>query len=1252
MSIEVKLYEYSASTDTFTESASSPITSEIAYGISWQLTRMGGCGVCNFELWRNFEETTDIDHGYGIEILENGNIRYFGIIQDLEKTITKWRETIPVTCVGLSSRLDEVIVSGFKAQKQRVDACIKALLTIFPPRSITWTAADIADMPYEVQDVEFQDVPLSQAITELCNLQIDSENRNYNWWVGPDRVFRTGAPLVSANKTYDLKNPDPNNVVIHHFDVRESTQGILNRVLVRGGETPDGTQIRCIAEHLDSQLVYGIKEGFLSNPHIKNQADLEEWAKAQLEKLRQPIPCGTMVLHLADFTLKAQDYIRVTGFTDVPRDYYPVSVIFKSPNFEDFWTEINVGNYKGNIMEMYDSLIHQSTNISQLDYEAQQLFIAQQDNFVIEGLVGVDRGGLNFATTLGKAKIAGVIYEYDETLHTLVDNKTNFIYCTDDPANPFHVDQDRTPPEGVNSLEIAFVTCFAGDITGIVDLRKTFAVTSPNVGSFAITEENIDIQTLTSEKIKTWGIDSIIQGINAYNILNVTGTPIGAVRFREGRFTNEGRVILDEQWKNDADGWYVPPGYGEYWYIKVIEDEKWLYPYYLHYDLVQAGFLEYSFKWRFESIETSPGEFFSLNFLASGRWDEEPNSYRVLHWWDGTVSKFGLARMVKGSGPVVVSETWNPNVNQTYLIKIRISCTTGDIWLWRDGELLDPDNDGYTYRDSAPFPYGSKIYLAQMGLTGFCGPMKITSFSSAFLEEETTNLCSYGCFELDTNADGRADGWQIAYTNISYALSMDSVNTRSGFYCQKVELSSPTASWSFYLYNDPFINVSGGIVYSVSSHVKMASITGTVRIELFLEWYDSSYAFISKAATPSYSNITEWTRLKIENVTSPANAVFARISHYIYGTASDYCTIFFDDTQLEEKEIVTSFCPELEGQALLDGYSWAGTPFASQCSRTAARIMYPCPANFNREAYSILMCIRPQFPADTPKTAAPFFFYMYFDVDNILEISYDPASDAFRFLLKVAGTHYAADSPAQTFSTDDNIQLAVTFSTADMMRLYLNGALVATNPNNTMIELPAEMAVGGWISAPSANAFIDELEIRNYKMSATEIDRYYRKTLPALPTSRTSLKAFFDGLVSGCNTAFSFENYFETRTVNFSKAEKRIIMFTNWKEVLDSTPGDTAWRELDLTNSTSAWADGVFVILQVLDGTEGNRAHIRKKGSEDAYHVVARVPYTNAWGFQNGYCAMDGNQTVEYSVTSSTARIVIRLLGYTEPMNP
>jgi len=328
MSIEVKLYEYSASTDTFTESASSPITSEIAYGISWQLTRMGGCGVCNFELWRNFEQTTDIDHGYGIEILENGNIRYFGIIQDLEKTITKWRETIPVTCVGLSSRLDEVIVSGFKAQKQRVDACIKALLTI---------------------------------------------------------------------------------VVIHHFDVRESTQGILNRVLVRGGETPDGTQIRCIAEHLDSQLVYGIKEGFLSNPHIKNQADLEEWAKAQLEKLRQPIPCGTMVLHLADFTLKAQDYIRVTGFTDVPRDYYPVSVIFKSSNFEDFWTEVNVGKYKENIMEMYDSLIHQSTNISQLDYEAQQLFIAQEDNFVIEGLVGVDRGGLNFATTLGKAKIAGVM---------------------------------------------------------------------------------------------------------------------------------------------------------------------------------------------------------------------------------------------------------------------------------------------------------------------------------------------------------------------------------------------------------------------------------------------------------------------------------------------------------------------------------------------------------------------------------------------------------------------------------------------------------------------------------------------------------------------------------------------------------------------------------------------------------------------------------------------------------------------------
>jgi hypothetical protein len=208
---------------------------------------------------------------------------------------------------------------------------------------------------------------------------------------------------------------------------------------------------------------------------------------------------------------------------------------------------------------------------------------------------------------------------------------------------------------------------------------------------------------------------------------------------------------------------------------------------------------------------------------------------------------------------------------------------------------------------------------------------KALQFASA-----TTNLMRYGSFEVDTDANGRADGWS-SDTGANRILSR--VPGLYGGYAQRVEYVSASSSSSLYAAEALTANTT----YTLSFWYRCS---GTTNLRV--------YNYTTVADIQGQTGLTQsavWVRRVLTFTTAAAPAGAHSVGVLFY-TGSGWFEI--DGVQIEAAAFASPYCDGSLGA----GHSWSGAAFASTSSRTITSVAYTTAGWFTPAEGTIMMWCR------------------------------------------------------------------------------------------------------------------------------------------------------------------------------------------------------------------------------------------------------------------------------------------------------
>lgn len=178
-----------------------------------------------------------------------------------------------------------------------------------------------------------------------------------------------------------------------------------------------------------------------------------------------------------------------------------------------------------------------------------------------------------------------------------------------------------------------------------------------------------------------------------------------------------------------------------------------------------------------------------------------------------------------------------------------------------------------------------------------------------------SNLITGSGFEIDTNADGMADGW-VQYTSgsvgtVTVTMPAASGNTGTAGLCQRV--SSTALNGAIGVRRSTDVAVTTGLNYTWS--ITQSATAGTT-VSLEIAWYTSGAVYISSStATAAASN----GRRSVTGA-APATAALARLYVYCNSSSSTAVALNVDEAQFEQSAAVTTYA----GLPVLQAGDWFG----------------------------------------------------------------------------------------------------------------------------------------------------------------------------------------------------------------------------------------------------------------------------------------------------------------------------------------
>jgi hypothetical protein len=257
------------------------------------------------------------------------------------------------------------------------------------------------------------------------------------------------------------------------------------------------------------------------------------------------------------------------------------------------------------------------------------------------------------------------------------------------------------------------------------------------------------------------------------------------------------------------------------------------------------------------------------------------------------------------------------HLSDRLLVNMNLPPCSGQQAKERAAFLIGAMSNGDRFRFSpwnANFPHGTISGGPTVGAAAAAGARSI-NISGA---RSGLNLLRGGGFEIDTDANGLADGWTLYATGSTGTVSVSRVGGNSSPFAQRFDATALGASASDQVgaYYSADVDVVAGNSYAFSADCR----DNGVQIRLHIDWYNVSAALISSTTSVAAGPGSSWSRRSVSGV-APVAAAAAR--PYVWmeartgGPASSALEI--DNVQFQLGAVAAAFSgnPTLAGGDLL-----------------------------------------------------------------------------------------------------------------------------------------------------------------------------------------------------------------------------------------------------------------------------------------------------------------------------------------------
>lgn len=250
--------------------------------LSWEYSRIGGCGSFSFDLPRQYCNEKFISGDFNIRIyVRNDTTKAYdlwfqGIVENKSPNVKGIEEIISVKGHGYQAQLARIQLSNVTYTSTEVSVIVKSLLDTYvvPNTDIIYSVGDISATSYTPDSIKFNGNVLD-ALQTLADIVGTRE-----WGVDADRSFFFKQRSSTVGLYFTLGDK------VASFTSDDSFKDIVNRVIIQGGDvadvpfTPDPTT--SYYNDTSSQTKYGRHDQVYQNSSIVTDAVARQFAASIL----------------------------------------------------------------------------------------------------------------------------------------------------------------------------------------------------------------------------------------------------------------------------------------------------------------------------------------------------------------------------------------------------------------------------------------------------------------------------------------------------------------------------------------------------------------------------------------------------------------------------------------------------------------------------------------------------------------------------------------------------------------------------------------------------------------------------------------------------------------------------------------------------------------------------------------------------------------------------------------------------------
>lgn len=345
-------------------------------GLSWEYSRIGGCGSFSFDLPREFCNERFISGDFNVriyarnEVTKDYDLVYQGLVEDKNPNVKGMEETIQVSGQGYQAQLSRMYIADKTYTSTEVSLIVKDILDTYvcPYTDITYDAGDIVATGFTPSSIKFN-TDAKSAMQTLADIVGTRE-----WGVDHERKFYFKERSSTVGQRYALGG------FVSGFTSDDSFKDIINRVIIQGGNIGDPpVPYTNTYNNTTSQTKYGRRDQVVSNSSVTEDDVAEQLADSILTEKGDVVRRAR--LQLVDYDTLIEATIPIPLVSIISR-----GVFYGEKNYGTFLYagqiayQVNKIKYKINDVGILTTDIDMgaarpnlSETIAQLEYELEQL---------------------------------------------------------------------------------------------------------------------------------------------------------------------------------------------------------------------------------------------------------------------------------------------------------------------------------------------------------------------------------------------------------------------------------------------------------------------------------------------------------------------------------------------------------------------------------------------------------------------------------------------------------------------------------------------------------------------------------------------------------------------------------------------------------------------------------------------------------------------------------------------------------------